>query len=138
MLTPEMFIASFLVILLSDANIAALLFFAWSRVKISVADTSRPRLVAFFTSSMLNSFSIFTSSGDTYFDFSKLNFDRQFERWFVARRTSWALFSWESAKIVISSGNSRFAMVRPSILSPCIGSKCGCKVVYKDEEKDGG
>ena len=80
MLTPEMFIASFLVILPSDASIAALLFFAWSRVKISVADTSKPRLVAFFISSMLCSFSIFTSSGDTYFDFSRLIFDRQFER----------------------------------------------------------
>ena len=80
MLIPKMFITSFLVISLSDAKIAALLVFAWPRVKISVADTSKPKLVAFFTSSMLYSFSIFTSSGDTYFDFSKLIFDRQFER----------------------------------------------------------
>ena len=75
-----MFTASFLVISLSDAIITALLFFAWSRVKISVADTSKPRLVAFLTSSMLCSFSIFTSSGDTYFDFSKLIFDRQVDK----------------------------------------------------------
>ncbi len=67
MLTPEMLIASFLVISLSDA---ALLFFAWSRVKISVADTSRPKR-CFFNSSILYSFSSLTSIGDTYFDFSR-------------------------------------------------------------------
>ena len=48
--------------------------------------------------------------------------------------TSWALFSWESAKIVISSANRRLAMVTPSTSTP-FGLSLA-EVVYKDKKKD--